>query len=64
MSEIETKYNIDIKASSDNKEKFVKWTFAKDYQGNMFIKMKFEHIISKLVWHSKGDYFSTMAHNI
>lgn len=23
-----------------------------------------KHIIKQVVWHSKGDYFSTMAHNI
>jgi len=26
--------------------------------------MHFQNIISKIVWHSKGDYFATMANNI
>ena len=28
------------------------------------IKIEFKHVISKITWHSKGDYFATMAHNI
>ena len=28
------------------------------------IKITFPHIIKSVVWHSKGDYFATMAHNI
>jgi hypothetical protein len=28
------------------------------------IKIVFKHMISKVVWHTKGDYFATMAHNV
>ena len=64
MEEWQRQYNIDKKAS-DQKEKFVKWEFLNDdCKGALMIKMKFHHVISKIAWHSKGDYFSTMAHNI
>ena len=63
MNNWESQYTIDAKAS-DVKEKFVKWSFDKDYLGNKMIKLKFNNIISKVVWHSKGDYFATMIHNI
>ena len=28
------------------------------------IKMTFPNIIKQVVWHQKGDYFATMAHNV
>jgi hypothetical protein len=28
------------------------------------IKIAFENIIKAIVWHSKGDYFATMANNV
>jgi hypothetical protein len=28
------------------------------------VKIEFKHLIAKVVWHSKGDYFATMAHNV
>jgi len=60
----EQQYLIDVKAS-DQKEKFVKWKFVKDECiGMKMIQMDFSKIMSKIVWHSKGDYFATMAHNI
>lgn len=59
----EAQYTLDAKAS-ENKEKFVKWSFSDDYMGKKLIIMKFNNIISKVAWHSKGDYFSTMMHNI
>jgi|TARA_B110000285_G_C15057926_1_gene580670 ribosome biogenesis protein ERB1 len=64
MDEWEKQYNIDAKAS-DQKEKYVKWKFETDNcLGLKMIKMDFKHIISRICWHSKGDYFATMAHNI
>jgi len=33
-------------------------------RGIKMIKITFEKIIKSVVWHSKGDYFATMAHNI
>jgi len=65
MEKWEQQYSIEVKASgSDVKEKFVKWTFENDSHGNKSIRMKFTHIMSQVAWHSKGDYFSTMAHNV
>ena len=63
METWKAQYELDAKASED-KEKFVKWKFENDSYGKMMIRMEFGKIISKVVWHSKGDYFSTMAHNI
>lgn len=61
----ENQYNLDVKAN-DQKEKFVQWQFVEDglLPGTKAIKMKFQYVISKIVWHSKGDYFATMANNI
>lgn len=61
----ETQYNIDAKAN-ELKEKFVSWSFVEDglTPGTKAIKMKFQYVISKLIWHPKGDYFATMANNI
>jgi len=43
----------------------VKWIFEDDpCLGNRMIRMDFGKVISKVVWHSKGDYFATMANNI
>ena len=57
-------YEVDAQAS-DQKEKYVKWRFGNDDCMNAkMIKMDFGKIISRLVWHSKGDYFATMATNI
>lgn len=55
----EKQYNLDVAASADIKEKYVKWSFKQD-----MIQITFKHIIAKIVWHTKGDYFATMAHNI
>lgn len=51
-------YKVDVAASRD-KEKVVKWTF-----NEKMVTIEFNEVISKLAWHSKGDFFSTMAHNV
>lgn len=64
MVQWQRQYELDAKASTE-KEKYVKWRFENDNcLSNTMIKMDFGKIISKVVWHSKGDYFSTLAHNI
>ena len=64
MDQWEKQYQLDVKAN-DQKEKFVKWKFENDgCLGMKMIKMDFNKVISKIVWHSKGDYFATMANNI
>lgn len=64
MESWEKQYAVDAKAS-DQKEKYVKWKFENDgCIGSRMIKMDFTKIISRIVWHSKGDYFATMANNI
>jgi hypothetical protein len=64
IRESERKYEIEKKAS-ELKEKFVKWTYEDDScLGKRLVKMDFSRVISKLVWHSKGDYLATMANNI
>ena len=59
-------YDSDLAAvGKDIKEVNVKWTFAKDLRKDqILITMEFKHIISRLTWHPKGDYFATMAHKI
>ena len=61
MEQWEKQYKNDVKAC-DIKEKFVKWRFEDDDCLNArMIKMDFGKIMSKVVWHSKGDYFATLA---
>lgn len=48
----------------DQKANVCKWVFKKDYRGEDMITMEFQNVISKLVWHAKGDYFASMAHNV
>ena len=65
MDEWERQYKIDAKASPELKEKFVAWKFEKDGCLNKsMIRMEFGKIMSKVVWHSKGDYFATLANNV
>lgn len=59
----ETNYKIEV-AANDKKEQFLKWGFTEDYRGAKMIKITFTNVIRSIVWHSKGDYFATMAHNI
>jgi len=64
-------YSIEA-AASDKKEQFCKWVFrnARKEEGveaahpHILATIVFKNIISRLAWHSKGDYLSTMAHNI
>ena len=46
-------------AAADKKELHCTWEF-KDQMTTLTLK----HLISNLCWHPKGDYFSTMAHNL
>lgn len=48
----------------DTKANVCKWIFKNDHRGEPMITMEFKNVISKLVWHAKGDYFATMAHNV
>ena len=42
----------------------MKWTFCKEpRKDQIYVTMVFKQIISRLVWHPRGDYFATMAHN-
>lgn len=63
INEIENRYKIDA-AANDQKENYAAWKFENDDYGNKMIKIEFKHVIAKVIWHSKGDYFATMAHNI
>lgn len=66
-------YKLDA-AASDKKEQFCKWTFhqhvekvddkAEKLDKQVIASITFKTIISRLAWHSKGDYLATMAHNI
>jgi hypothetical protein len=60
---MEKSYNVDAKAN-DQKENYAAWKFQNDSYGTKMIKIEFKHIISKVVWHTKGDYFATLAHNV
>ena len=31
---------------------------------HVLVTLVFKNVISRLAWHSKGDYLSTLAHNI
>ena len=48
----------------DSKANVCKWIFKNDHRGEPMITMEFKNVISKLVWHVKGDYFASMAHNV
>jgi ribosome biogenesis protein ERB1 len=56
-------YALDKKAN-DKKEQFCSWNFTEDYRGEPMISLHLKNVISKVVWHPKGDYFATMAHNV
>lgn len=70
-------YEVDA-AASDKKELLSKWVFhyhnsrkakaageeVADVHNHILVTIEFKHVISRLSWHSKGDYLSTMAHNI
>ena len=59
-------YELEI-AASDKKEQFIKWDFAglaNKEKGHKMITLTAKHIISRLTWHAKGDFFASMAHNI
>lgn len=56
-------YALDKKAN-DKKEQFCAWNFTEDYRGEPMISLHLKNVISKVVWHPKGDYFATMAHNV
>lgn len=52
-----------------DKKPICKWEFlestTREYtEYDMRVKLEFEHILKKVEWHSKGDYFSTLADNI
>ena len=50
---------------ADLKENLAKWQFAKDLKKDeIAVTIEFKHIISRLTWHPKGDYFATMASNL
>ena len=57
---------VDITAT---KKPASKWDFVdaanKDYfDKDLRVKLEFQHIIKKVDWHAKGDYFSTLADSI
>jgi len=51
------------KADSSKKKEAV-WTLGSDHVNSYAFKIEFDKIIKSVTWHLKGDYFSTMAHNI
>jgi len=56
-------YDLD-KAASSKKEVLSSWSFEEDYKNQKQILIKHNNITSRLVWHPKGDYLATMAHNL
>ncbi|CAI2358858.1 unnamed protein product [Moneuplotes crassus] len=55
--------------TSSTKKPPCKWEFLeqsdKDFvERDVRVKLEFEYIIKKIDWHSKGDYFATLADNI
>ena len=51
------------KASANPDEAYCKWEFdsGNDHQR---IKLSFQHVIFRVQWHAKGEYFATMAYNV
>ena len=60
---------VPVQDSTTNKKPPWKWEFL-DETNEEFIKkdirvvLEFEYILKKIDWHSKGDYFATLASNI
>lgn len=46
-------------AAKDSKEAHATWEFK-----DTMVTLTLKHVISSICWHPKGDYFSTMAHNL
>ena len=64
----EQTYKIESVAN-EKKEQFCKWIFKgtareEEVHPHILASIVFKIIISRLAWHSKADYLSTMAHNI
>lgn len=60
---------IPIIDTTSNKKSACKWEFVEQSDNDfkerdMRVKLEFEYIIKKIDWHSKGDYFATLADNI
>lgn len=47
-----------------SKKKEAVWTLGSDPVNSYVYKIEFDKIIRQVVWHAKGDYFATMAHNV
>jgi ribosome biogenesis protein ERB1 len=68
IRDFKTNY-IPIIDTSSNKKPMCKWEFTeesnKDYaEKDLRVKLEFQHIIKRVDWHSKGDYFATLADNV
>jgi len=60
---------VPIIDTTSNKIPMAKWHFLNDKEDDFVqrdtrVSIQFGHILKRVVWHSKGDYFSTMADNI
>ena len=60
---------IPIVDSTSNKKPTWKWDFIDETNGEYIQKdarviLEWEYILKKLDWHSKGDYFATLADNV
>jgi len=61
-------YEMELAASDmAKKEQFIRWDFSgldTKVKGHKMITLHAKHIIARLAWHIKGDYFATMANNV
>ena len=56
------RFNLKTKGKKDDKEEKDQQLEKLDSQ--ILVQMEFSTVISRLTWHPRGDYLSTMAHNI
>ena len=66
LSEAGKVYKVEA-AANDKKEQHCKWVFQGDREEahpHILASITFKNIVSRLAWHSKADYLSTMAYNI
>jgi ribosome biogenesis protein ERB1 len=68
LSEFKSNF-VPVIDTTSTKKPACKWEFTDEndrqhFEHDLRVKLEFEHIIKKVDWHSKGDYFATLADNI
>lgn len=58
LIESKKQYTVEY-AAADEKDRHCTWDFKAD-----MVTLTMKYVMKDICWHPKGDYFSTMAHNL